>query len=160
MNIRPAQIQDANAISLLIKNLSSFFSIHPQGLGAEAFLQSVEPVAIKTKISDASFSYFVAFSGSELAGLIALKNKSHLYHLFVATAFQRQGLSRQLWRFALQNTALPHSKNIVFTVNSSLYAQAVYEKLGFKASGIAVESNDIVFIPMNLELKCKNTDQR
>lgn len=73
MNIRPAQIQDANTISLLIKNLSRFFTIHPQGLGAEAFLQSVEPIAIETKISDASFSYFVAFSGSELAGLIALK---------------------------------------------------------------------------------------
>lgn len=82
-----------------------------------------------------------------------------MYHLFVATAFQRQGLSRQIWRFALQNTALPHSKNIVFTLNSSLYAQAVYEKLGFKATGFEVESNGIVFIPMSLEFKYKNTDQ-
>lgn len=102
MNTRPAQIQDAKAISLLIKSLSHFFTIHPQGLGAEAFLQSVEPSAIETKISDVSFSHFVAFSGSELAGLIALRNKRHLYHLFVATAFQRQGLSRQLWRFTLK----------------------------------------------------------
>lgn len=155
MNIRPAQIQDANAISLLIKNLSRFFTIHPQGLGAEAFLQSVEPIAIETKISDASFSYFVAFSGSELAGLIALKNKSHLYHLFVASSFQRQGLSRQLWNYALK-ASLTEENTTTFTVYSSIYAQGVYEKLGFKVQGVAIETKGIVFIPMSLEINCTN----
>ena len=77
MLFRPAQKADANAISLLIKSLSHFFTAHPQGLGTETFLQSVEPNAIKAKITDASFRYFVGFSGSQLVGLIALKNKSH-----------------------------------------------------------------------------------
>jgi ribosomal protein S18 acetylase RimI-like enzyme len=150
MNIRPVQIQDANAMSLLIKSLSHFFTAHPQGLGAETFLQSVEPNAIEAKITDASFSYFVGFSGSQLAGLIALRNKSHLYHLFVATSFQGQGLSRQLWNYALKATSTEENTT-TFTVNSSIYAQAVYEKLGFIAQGVATETKGIVFIPMTLE---------
>lgn len=95
----------------------------------------------------------MGFSGSQLAGLIALRNRSHLFHLFVARSFQGQGLSRQLWSYALK-ACLTEENTTTFTVNSSIYAQGVYEKMGFKVPGKAIETKGIVFIPLILEINC------
>lgn len=73
-----------------------------------------------------------------------------MYHLFVASSFQGQGLSRQLWNYALKATST-EKNTTTFTANSSIYAQGVYEKLGFKVKGVAIETKGIVFIPMTLE---------
>lgn len=70
--------------------------------------------------------------------VIALRGNSHDYHLFVAQAFQRKGLGRSLWRRVYQ-AALEAGNNWRFTVNSSVSAVPVYERLGFVAIGSKVE---------------------
>jgi hypothetical protein len=55
MEIRRATPEDAEAISALIKSVAHYFTLHPQGLGAEAFLQSIEPEAIRGYITAPNF---------------------------------------------------------------------------------------------------------
>ena len=145
MDIREAKPEDAESISLLIKSVAHYFTLDPDGIGAERFLESITPEAIYGYILSPSYHYIAAYQGKQVAGVAALKDGSHLFHLFVSPAFQRKGLSRQLWG-AVQSGAKKENK--AFTVNSTPYAVPVYEKLGFVATGPRKEMNGIAFVPM------------
>jgi GNAT superfamily N-acetyltransferase len=159
MEIRRALITDAEAISRLIKSVAHYFTLHPQGLGAEAFLQGVEPRALARCITAPSFSYFVGLVDARLAGVVALRDHNHLYHLFVAQPFQGRGLSRKLWEHA-KETALAAGNQDGFTVNSTPYAVPIYQRFGFKATGPRTEANGISFVPMELRLQPQATRRK
>lgn len=128
MQIRRADEDDAEAISALIQGLTHCFTLSPDGVGAEAFVDG------------------------RLAGVVAIRDRSHLYHLFVAAEFQKRGLARTLWNHAKQAALLAGSARI-FTVNSTPHAEPVYERFGFQATGPRVEANGIAFIPMASDLR-------
>jgi N-acetylglutamate synthase-like GNAT family acetyltransferase len=97
MQVRSATVADAERISSLIRSLSASFLLSQDGLGAERFLESITKQAIGGYIVASNFSYLVAEAENELVGLTALRDNSHLYHLFVAQAHQGKGLGRSLW---------------------------------------------------------------
>ena len=43
------------------------------------------------------FNYLAGFVGQTLAGVIAVRDTTHVHHLFVAPEFQRKGLAGKLW---------------------------------------------------------------
>ena len=151
MIIRSAAVEDAVRISELIKNVARFFTLHPRGEGAEDFLKTIEPESIRSYITAKNFIYLVAMINEELAGVIAIRDYNHVYHLFVAPQYQRQGIAKTLWKKAKEK-AISAGKVESFTVNSTLYAVPVYQRFGFKPVGPRVEKNGIAFIPMGLEL--------
>jgi GNAT superfamily N-acetyltransferase len=157
LEIRRATARDAKPISTLIKGLAHFFTLHPQGQGADVFLQSIEPAAIEGYISAPNFSYFVGYGEHRLAGVVAIRDNTHLYHLFVAQEYQGRGWSRQLWEHA-KEVALSEGNHQGFTVNSTPHAVPVYERFGFKATGPRVEANGIAFVPMQLMLEAPDGD--
>lgn len=145
--IQRATASDAPAISQLIVSLSRSFTLNSDGTGAEAFLQTIGPPSIQKLIEAPDMAYYKATEAGQLAGVVALRDNAHLYHLFVAPAFQGQGLSRRLWEHVRDEARL-HGNGGHFTVNSTPYAVAVYERFGFKATGPRVETNGIAFVPM------------
>lgn len=145
--IQRATATDSPAISQLIVGLSRFFTLDPQGAGAEVFLQTISPAAIQSLIEAPNMAYYKATQGEKLAGVVALRDNAHLYHLFVAPAFQGQGLSRSLWE-QVREDALKRGNVGQFTVNSTPHAVPVYERFGFKATGPRVEMRGIAFMPM------------
>jgi GNAT superfamily N-acetyltransferase len=147
LRIEPAAVHDSPAISALILSLSEPFFTSPTREGAEPFLASVSAEAEASYLADARFAFWVARHGDTLAGFVALRDGSHLFHLFVAQAFQRQGLARRLWLHALRE--LPAVAR--HTVNASLNAVPVYERLGFRATGAAQHQHGIAFVPMMRE---------
>ena len=149
MKIRPATTDDARAISALISSVAHYFTLHPQGEGAEDFLKTIRPSSIAGYITAENFMYFAGFVADELAGVVAIRDKKHLFHLFVAPKFQRQGIAGRLWAFA-KDSAIRAGNTQDFTVNSTLYAVPFYERLGFKARGPKVETHGIAFVPMKL----------
>jgi ribosomal protein S18 acetylase RimI-like enzyme len=151
MKIRQATTKDAQAISALISSVSHYFTLHPRGVGADGFLKTIKPLAIAGYIEDDKFMYFSAFIESDLAGVVAIRDNEHLYHLFVSPKFQRRGLANKLWTFAKED-AIRKSNTNVFTVNSTEYAVPVYEKFGFRAVGQRVEADGIAFVPMKLTI--------
>lgn len=151
MEIRPATAEHAEAISAVIKSVARYFTLHPEGQGAETFLRSIEPAAIRGLIAAPNFRYYVGFVDHQVAGVVALRDTTHLYHLFVVPAFQRRGLSRELWLHAKAAAAAAGNRH-GFTVNATPYAVPVYERFGFKATGPRAETHGIAFVPMKLLL--------
>ena len=145
-HLRRAVPLDAPEISALIRSLSSAFTLHPSGLGAEAFLKTIEPAAIASYIAAPNFGYFVAEAAGRIVGVVAIRDRTHLYHLFVAADQQRRGLASELWRHARAAIDAPNDRP--FTVNATPIAVPVYERFGFVAAGPRVEKDGIAFIPM------------
>jgi GNAT superfamily N-acetyltransferase len=146
MQIRKAIPEDAVAISALIRSVAHYFTVDPSGKGADRFLESITSQAVKNYIISDNIYYIAAFHHHELAGVAALKDGSHLLHLFVSSKYQRQGLARKLWS-AVQAGATVEINE--FTVNSTPYAVPFYERLGFRSTGPRTEKNGIAFIPMS-----------
>ena len=140
----PARASDATAINALIRQYTHEFTISADGSGAEQFLASVSVEAEAGYISDPRYHYITACVGGVLAGFIAMRDRSHVFHLFVAPEFQRLGLATRLWHAAL--AAAPGVAG--FTVNSSPSALPVYQRFGFAATGAQVEMHGIRFVPM------------
>ena len=82
-----------------------------------------------------------------MAGVVAMRENTHLFHLFVPRALHRQGMARQLWR-AARDASIARGNTTGFTVNSSVYALPFYESLGFVATAPRVEADGIAYVPM------------
>jgi GNAT superfamily N-acetyltransferase len=140
MQIRLATKDDATAISGLIRPLAERdIAQEYSAEGADNLLGSMSPEAIERYLSE-NYRYHVAEENGELAGVVATWENRHLYHLFVAEAFQRQGLARRLWEIARQ-ACLEAGGSGTFTVNSSRFAVGVYQRLGFVEASPSVEKN-------------------
>jgi GNAT superfamily N-acetyltransferase len=118
MIFRAAMDSDAAAISELVLSFRDEYLLDPTGRGAEEFLTSVSAEAERGYIGSTRYYYLLGEVEGALAGVIALRDKTHVYRLFVARNFQRQGLARELWRRARQALG-PVDQAMNFTVNSS-----------------------------------------
>lgn len=153
IHIEPAHVRDAAHISALIAGVARYFTVHPQGHGAESFLVSMSADAIASYIRDEAFTYVVARDVSgDMAGAAALRSDNHLFHLFVAPAWQRQGVATLLWQ-DLAARAQQTSRRRPFTVNATPYAVPFYERMGFEVAGQRVETRGVAFIPMTRPLQ-------
>lgn len=146
-HFRDGMHADASAISQLISRFTPDFCIKHDGSGADLFLQSVSESAELSYLSDSRYHYILAWQKETLAGLIAIRDLKHLFHLFVHPSYQGQKLASRLWKLALQYAAAQEYTGS-FTVNSSLSAVPVYERFGFEATGKVVEMHGIAFLPM------------
>ncbi|WP_119156549.1 GNAT family N-acetyltransferase [Caldimonas tepidiphila] len=151
MEIRIARADDAANISALLKRVAPAFTLHPQGLGAEAFLQGLEPEAVRGFLTAENVVCHVAVAGARLAGMLAIREHRHLFRLAVDPAFQGRGTGRALWRQA-QAAALAAGNRDRFTVDSTRSALPFYERLGFRVTGPLVETRGLAFVPMELRL--------
>ena len=142
-------MSDAEDISALIVELSEPFFLSPSREGAEPFLASVSVQAERGYLSADNFAYYMARSNGKLAGFVAVRDNSHLFHLFVAKSFQGRRLASQLWGEAKMK-ALQTGNPGVFTVNSSLNAVPVYEAFGFRCQGEVQRMHGISYQPMRL----------
>jgi GNAT superfamily N-acetyltransferase len=147
MEFRAGSPEDADAIAGLIDSFQSELTDDPSGAGAEQYLASVSLQAEREYLASERYRYLVAYSDSQLAGFIAIRDGSHLFHLFVERAHQRQGIARRLWERALEELCAPNSDG-GFTVNSSLSAVLVYQSFGFTPAGSIQSMHGSSFLPM------------
>jgi GNAT superfamily N-acetyltransferase len=148
VKIRIANSNDAKSISTLINGVAHYFTLHPKGVGAEAFLATVSESAIRSYICASNFHYLAGFADGNLAGVVAIRDNKHLYHLFVSPPYQGRGFARALWNAAM-TLAMRQGNPGEFTVNSTPYAVKVYASFGFEPAGQKVETKGIAFVPMN-----------
>ncbi|HEY9102827.1 GNAT family N-acetyltransferase [Chitinimonas sp.] len=146
--LRPAHSADAAAISTLIRSLSHLVLLHPDGRGAEPFLASIGPAAISGYITDPRYCYQLVMAEGELAGVLAVRDGSHLFHLFIAPAWQGRGLGARVLTQAMARVLAAHPR---MTVNASLNAISFYAKAGFVPVGEQVAQDGVAFLPMALD---------
>ena len=150
MQIRNACVADADAISALILSHLPLLTVAPDGSGAERFLQSVSPAVTEKRLSADNFRFWVAEIDKTLVGVLAVRDTTHLFHMFVAREHARQGLATRLWMH-VRDTARADGEAGPVTVNSSLFALPVYRRFGFVDSGPRVEADGVAFVPMRRE---------
>ena len=149
MQIRPIIETDIAAVARLIRLLSEQFIVHESAPdAAAAFVREHDQDAVRRNIG-AGMVYQVAESDAMLAGFIAVRDNTHLFHMFVDQRFHRQGVARALWEVA-RAAAVKAGNPGVFTVNSSNFAVPVYEALGFIRTNVTQYSNGIYYNPMQL----------
>lgn len=143
VTIRKAEASDAAGVSQLILGLVGFFLSNTSSQDSQLFLATVTPQAVAERIGASNFRCHVAEGPAGLCGFVALRDGSHLHHLFVRSGCHRQGIARALWQ-----QVRTQSDSSTFTVNSSLFAVPVYERLGFVATGAAQVAHGLAFVPM------------
>lgn len=146
LRLRKALVSDAETISALIVSLKEYFLADPDSDEVQPFLETLEPDATARRIASTEFSYHVAEDDCGLRGVIAIRNGTHVYHLFVSSEAHRKGIARALW-----DHARGQSGAATFTVNSSPYAVPAYERLGFKITDEPQSEDGLVFVPMAFE---------
>ncbi|MES2759780.1 MAG: GNAT family N-acetyltransferase [Pseudomonadota bacterium] len=150
MEIRPIEEGDLPQVARLLRELSIKFIVHestPEG--AATFLRENDEAAIRRYI-EIGHVYHVAQIDGEIAGFIAVRDRSHLFHMFVGMKWQGQGVARRLWEVARMH-AIDSGGSGVFTVNSSNYALPVYEAMGFVRTAPMQCVKGLYFNPMKAE---------
>ena len=109
--------------------------------GIEVLIASLGPEPTRKRILDNWF-HLCALKDEKLIGVVVVRPPSHLYHLFVVSDLQRQGIGGQLFA-AADAATIANSQSRILTVNSSLNAVPVYERLGFTVDGPVVETNGV-----------------
>lgn len=143
---RRATVDDAVAISALTLALSARHIVpdcSPEG--AAKLLASMDVAATEARLR-AAYRAWIATDGDALVAVLVLRPPRHLYHLFVADTWQRQGLALQLWDTACAVLLAEGAEPI--TVKASRHAVAVYERLGFIRDGEEHGADGVPSIPM------------
>lgn len=150
MNIRRGSLSDGKAIAELIASFQPLLTLDPSGAGAEKYIASVSESAEREYLESSRYLYLVLELDAKIAGFVAVRDGSHLFHLFVAAEHQRRGYARALWNEALARLQ-DRDRPRPFTVNSSLNAVPVYARLGFVPVGSRIQAHGIAFQPMRLD---------
>lgn len=144
--IRPASgLEDSRAISRLLLDLADDVVVEKDAAGA--FLDSLSVDSMLERLGSEEFGYWVACAPEgRVSGVVGVRLKTHLYHLFVDRTAQGEGLGNALFRHAQDE--LGHA---IRTVNASINAIRFYEKLGFTADGEALRKDGLIFLPMSMK---------
>ncbi len=147
MQQRPGSLEDAARIAELIASFADELTDEPSGKGAEQYFASVSEQAECEYLKSERYRYTIALDKDELLGFIAIRDITHVFHLFVRRDQQRRGIATSLWSAAHKHAV--DSGNLgPFTVNSSLNAVPVYTKFGFATAGPVTSVHGISFQPM------------
>ena len=110
-----------------------------------------DPVAINKRSEENSF-FLVSVSKQTIIGMLEMKEYRHLSMLFVDKEFHRKGIARGLLNKSIEVAQSKNPRLRDITVNSSRYAEPVYQRMGFIRSQRMQIEKGIKFIPMVLKL--------
>ena len=149
MDIRPLVNSDIPAVTALFQMLARAYIVHESPAeGAANFLAENNEMGIRGFIAR-GHAYHVALVDGVVVGFVAVRDNSHLFHLFVADSHQRRGIARRLWHVAHAD-AIARGGDGAFTVNASNYAVPVYESFGFVRVGPTQFAKGLYYNPMRL----------
>lgn len=141
--LRDATRADADALSALVTPLARHLLDADTGASAHAFLATLTPDSFAQRLASPQFVHYLVEDDGQLCGMIALRDGSHIHHLFVSRTTRHQGIARRLWEHALHI----HGRRD-YTVNSSEVAVPVYEKFGFVAKAAPQTVKGVRFVLM------------
>lgn len=145
-NISNDPIELAEALALVWRTFLEFEAPDYSEEGIQEFKEFIAPTNIREKIAEDNLIFWGFYEADDLAGMIAVRDNSHISLLFVAKEHHRKGIARKLY-----TTVIDHCLNTgcnTVTVNSSPYAVTAYQRLGFTVLDQEQSINGIRFIPM------------
>jgi GNAT superfamily N-acetyltransferase len=152
MQLISATADDADDIAWLVRSLAAQLGADPAAPETRLFWDSLSATALAGYLASERYRFTVARDGARLAGVVALRDTTHLFNLYVDLGYQRHGLATRLWQHARQQVGRLGDER-GFTVNSSLFAVPVYRRFGFELAGPAHVTHGIAIQPMKLAPK-------
>lgn len=156
MSIRIAYAEDVKEIATLVRSLSHYYLPQKISSAQDSSTKSLSAKSLPSwllntlteeqflqRINRVEYSNYVYCIDDEIVGYIAMKESSHLYHLFVSETHQGKGIAYKLWKHVGENCSAEK-----YTVRSSLYAVPVYKKWGFVETDSIKEKDGIRFQAM------------
>jgi ribosomal protein S18 acetylase RimI-like enzyme len=150
MDIRPLDPADIPAAAALLRRAAETFFLHESAPEDAADVLAQHDAAGLRRNLDAGYVYRVAIVDGVVAGFIGVRDRTHLYHLFVDAAYQRRGIARALWDAGLA-AALGPGHPGYFTVNASNFAVPFYVSLGFERTA-PMQVDKVRYNPMRLSV--------
>ena len=120
--------------------------------GVEEFMKYIQPDVLSGHLKSNLFA-LVAASGSEIVGVIAVRDYNHVALFFVDHRRQRRGIGKELFKKALEICIHHDAKTPKITVNASPNAIDAYKVLNFEPTDSEQCVNGIRFVPMTLRLQ-------
>lgn len=119
--------------------------------GITEFKSFIDPPKLIERLRSNSF-ILVAEIGANMAGVIGVRDWSHVFLLFVRGDYQGKGVARLLLAEVLRRckAARPDLERI--TVNSSPNAVGAYRRMGFIPTNEEQVTNGVRYVPMTLDL--------
>lgn len=114
--------------------------------GVESFLSFLWGKRVREMFAEGSFAVWGCYAEKQLAGMIALRDGSHISLAFVRSDFHRQGIGRMLYA-AAKAEALAHGTKRI-TVNAGDYGIPFYRAMGFKETDMRLLTDGIQYTPM------------
>ena len=115
--------------------------------GIRNFHDFLYGVNMKHRRVNGSIIFWGAYCGGVLAGVCALRDKTHISLLFVKKEFQRMGIGR-----LLTDTACRYVRDTFgianVTLNSSPYGLPFYKAVGFIPTDMERIDDGIIYTPM------------
>lgn len=120
--------------------------------GIESFKRFVMAGSLRQSVESGRFFIICCRKDGDLAGVISVRDLSHISLLFVKKDCQGMGIAKELFKRALKKIEETAPDICEITVNSSPYAVDIYKRLGFKTAGEPTTRDGITFIPMTMPL--------
>jgi GNAT superfamily N-acetyltransferase len=120
--------------------------------GNDSFKDYIKPQNILTRINEKNCKFFTAKYGDEIIGILEIKNRDHISLFFVKKEFLGKGIGKKLLKYYLRSIRNENSGIKTVTVNSSIYAEKIYSKLGFIKTNEIQEKDGIKYIPMEYRI--------
>jgi ribosomal protein S18 acetylase RimI-like enzyme len=150
MHIRSLIPDDIPAAAALLRRAAEEFILHESTPADGAIFLAEQGEEGMRSFLAKGFVYHLADVDGELAGFIAIRERSHVYSLYVDKRFHRRGIARALWDVARAAAIGPGHPGF-FTVNASNHALPFYASLGFVPTA-PTQTGIVRYNPMRLSL--------
>jgi GNAT superfamily N-acetyltransferase len=152
-SIRLAREADARAIGVLVRRITRENVLPDQPAAAAAHLMDTMSARNERLRIREGKRYHVAEIDGRIVGVVATRDHSHVFRLFVTRRWRGLGIARRLLMRAVADCR-KRAKVRAITLNASPFAVAAYRRLGFVSKGrlIARGPAGVVAMPMVLEL--------
>jgi hypothetical protein len=142
--------EEEKVCALVEKVFNEFVAPDYDSEGVNEFFKFANPLAMAGRRGPEQV-VILAEKGGDIVGVIEMRNSNHIALLFVSCL--GEGVARELVKRAVKECRKRHPDLKTITVNSSLFAEPVYRRMGFMTTGSAQKKNGIIFVPMAYELK-------
>jgi hypothetical protein len=142
--------EEGRACALIEKVFNEFVAPDYGQEGVDEFFKFANPQAMAGRRGPEQV-VIVAEKDGDIVGIIEMRNSNHIALLFVSC--RGEGIAKRLFKRAVKECRKRHPDLKTITVNSSLFAEPVYTRMGFMTTGSVQKKNGIIFVPMALDVR-------
>lgn len=146
-------INDINNVSDMVNNVfDEFVGIDYSENGKKTFKDYINHKNILERFDNKTSKFYIAKNDDEIIGILEIKNKDHVSLFFVKKEYNGKGIGKKLFDNYIKALKQYNNEIKVITVNSSFFAEKIYNKMGFIKTDEIQEKDGIKYIPMEKKL--------